>query len=133
MLNSRQIIKRHHSMEIPENHEGLNEVKKTQSDEPKIDSSPPPITFLDESEFDKAFAKLTDGLEEERHKGAVSFKRYWSYFKAGGDWIGSFFLLLVLILGQTAYISTDWWLSRWTTMEESRDRNIDALRFKNQS
>ncbi|KAJ3403849.1 hypothetical protein HDU80_003663 [Chytriomyces hyalinus] len=61
--------------------------------------------------------KLVD--EEQRATGSVSWKIYQTYWDAGG---GLVFLLSFIILNwlqSGANVSTDWWLSKWTSAANS--------------
>ncbi|XP_048247853.1 ATP-binding cassette sub-family C member 4-like isoform X3 [Haliotis rufescens] len=58
--------------------------------------------------------------EEQRQEGTVGFGVYVKYFKAGTGIFMFILLVLLNLLAQTAYIMSDWWLSRWSNEEELR-------------
>nr|XP_006811390.1 PREDICTED: multidrug resistance-associated protein 4-like [Saccoglossus kowalevskii] len=58
-------------------------------------------------------AEDEDETEEESGTGHVGLRVYAHYLKAGFGIIGSLVVLLISILAQALYISSDWWLSIW--------------------
>lgn len=53
-------------------------------------------------------------------EGCVSAKTYWAYFKAGDSFCGISFLATAFLVNQILISSTDYWLSIWTSVEETR-------------
>ncbi len=51
--------------------------------------------------------------EEKREVGTVSPAIYVKYFWTGGGCLGIFLFILLNVLAQGAYLSTDWWLAYW--------------------
>ncbi|XP_005099201.2 multidrug resistance-associated protein 4 [Aplysia californica] len=64
--------------------------------------------------------------QEERASGTVGFGVYLEYFKAGTGVLKFTFLVLVNIAAQVFYVGSDWWLSRWSNLEEDRYAAIKA-------
>ncbi|XP_067669590.1 ATP-binding cassette sub-family C member 4-like isoform X2 [Haliotis asinina] len=58
--------------------------------------------------------------EEQRQEGTVGLGVYVKYFRAGTGIFVFILLVLLNLLAQTAYIMSDWWLSRWSNEEEIR-------------
>ncbi|GFS18862.1 multidrug resistance-associated protein 4 [Elysia marginata] len=58
--------------------------------------------------------------EEERAQGSVGFKVYVDYFKAGTGIFKFILLVLLNLLAQACYVGSDWWLSRWSNLEEEK-------------
>ncbi|KAI8481948.1 Multidrug resistance-associated protein 5 [Branchiostoma belcheri] len=51
--------------------------------------------------------------EEEKFRGSVTFRTYWSYMKAGGGLIVCSFTLLLFILNTGSMVFSNWWLTLW--------------------
>ncbi|XP_069701973.1 probable multidrug resistance-associated protein lethal(2)03659 isoform X2 [Periplaneta americana] len=65
-------------------------------------------------------------VSEMRTRGTVSSKVYQSYFAAGGNWLITFLVFGVCVLGQVAIRAGDYWIAYWTNVEELR-RNITSI------
>ncbi|XP_078362204.1 ATP-binding cassette sub-family C member 4-like [Oculina patagonica] len=65
--------------------------------------------------------------EEDRVIGAISFKLYWKYFKAGMHPIGAFALFVLFIAMQVVMTSPSVWLSYLTRMPLSHQRDSTTL------
>ncbi|ODN02388.1 Multidrug resistance-associated protein 4 [Orchesella cincta] len=61
-----------------------------------------------------------DAKNENMAEGRVTAKTYWGYFKQGDSVLGISFLATAFLLTQVLISLTDYWLSLWTTSEESR-------------
>ncbi|XP_025080220.1 multidrug resistance-associated protein 4-like isoform X3 [Pomacea canaliculata] len=70
------------------------------------------------SDFEPEPVQLPE--EEQRQEGTVGLKIYVEYFKAGSGIIKFIVLVLINLVAQGTYITSDWWLSRWSNDEEIR-------------
>ena len=53
-----------------------------------------------------------------RHSGNVNWRVYGRYFTSGGSWFGLILLILFQLIYQGIYITSDYWLSFWTRINE---------------
>ncbi|CAH1263046.1 ABCC5 [Branchiostoma lanceolatum] len=51
--------------------------------------------------------------EEEKFRGSVTFRTYWSYIKASGGLIVCSFTLLLFLLNTGSMVFSNWWLTLW--------------------
>ncbi|KAG8452202.1 hypothetical protein GDO86_004119 [Hymenochirus boettgeri] len=69
---------------------------------------------------------LTAIPEESRSEGTVGFKVYKKYLTSGSSYLMIFFVFLLNILSQIAYVLQDWWLSYWANEQEKLNISSSA-------
>lgn len=102
-LTRQQSIEREHQPKEDDENEVKRERKATVKEE---------IKKLEEEELKEKEGKLM--TEEERAKGAVAMGVYLAYAKACG-FVYVVLALVLAVVAQGGIVSTDWWLSIWST------------------
>ncbi|KAJ3055696.1 Multidrug resistance-associated protein 4 [Rhizophlyctis rosea] len=79
----------------------------------------------DREGFEAVSERKTDSAEpreakkelstEEAAQGTVPFSTYWSYFSSGAPVFVLILLAVALVLGEGSRVTTDYWLSRWSS------------------
>ena len=67
------------------------------------------------SPYDEAL-KNDDRESRVMHNRNIGWRVYAKYFSSGGSWIGLFMLILFQLSYQVLYITSDYWLSFWTSI-----------------
>lgn len=65
--------------------------------------------------------------QEQLAHGSISLKTYRDYFKSGANYLTLFAILLLMIVGQASLISTDVWLSRWSSQNSQEQHKVYYL------
>ncbi|KAI8901223.1 P-loop containing nucleoside triphosphate hydrolase protein [Globomyces pollinis-pini] len=84
----------------------------------------PPVTNEISMDYDLLKEELTtDMMEEESSNGSVAFDVYFEYMKSGSTVLGVVGFGFLMIIGQLSLLSTDWWLSHWSTQSPTEQGN----------
>nr|XP_023023834.1 probable multidrug resistance-associated protein lethal(2)03659 isoform X1 [Leptinotarsa decemlineata]XP_023023843.1 probable multidrug resistance-associated protein lethal(2)03659 isoform X1 [Leptinotarsa decemlineata] len=72
---------------------------------------------------------------EQRASGIITWYVYRSYLQAGGNWCKTISLLMLFVISQVFGSSTDYFITTWVNLEQTREENRDRtiLRVLNDS
>jgi len=89
-------------------------------------------TFNDIDYEDEDISANNNNQRIEKHTfGSVSWRTYYNYFKMGAGGLGSIVLLIVFITSQFFIVYCDYWLSKWSSIEQKRKITNDNLNSQN--
>lgn len=97
----------------------------------KINESRQTFNDIDYEDEDISANNNNNQRIEKHTFGSVSWRTYYNYFKMGAGGLGSIVLLIVFITSQFFIVYCDYWLSKWSSIEQKRKITNDNLNSQN--
>ncbi|PSN33294.1 hypothetical protein C0J52_21150, partial [Blattella germanica] len=93
------------------------------------------VIILNNSWFGDDVDDLDDeeAVQESRGVGTISWKTYWTYFRAGGNICFLLMTLVTLVVAQISTSGADYWVTLWTNEEEIRQNYREFRNHPNET
>uniref|UniRef100_A0A1X7VQK3 Uncharacterized protein n=1 Tax=Amphimedon queenslandica TaxID=400682 RepID=A0A1X7VQK3_AMPQE len=103
----------------------LNEENDDHEKDNSVEQSQEEIASLKKissTDTEEVATKMSVPAEERAH-GTVSGKTYFKYFIAGGGYVFTAIIILIIILTETNLVIADWWIADWADCESETNLN----------